>query len=64
MEYTDSPDEFARRLPLMARGRDFSEPVALNWSGGGTDVDFGALTSSCSTYLGVHRCGSGPSVTR
>ena len=32
MEYIDDDDEFARRLPLMAAKRDFSEPVALNWT--------------------------------
>ncbi len=36
-------DEFARRLPLMAADRDFSEPIGLNWAPDGTDVDFGAL---------------------
>lgn len=51
MEYTESPDEFARRLPLMAKGRDFSEPVALNWSDGGTDVDFGALTKQLLNHV-------------
>jgi len=44
MEFIDDADEFARRLPLMAQGRDFAEPVALNWTEGGTDVDFGALS--------------------
>ena len=44
MEFIDSADEFARRLPLMAQGRDFSQPVGLNWTEGGTDVDFGALS--------------------
>ncbi len=44
MEFIDSADEFARRLPLMAQGRDFSKPVGLNWTEGGTDVDFGALS--------------------
>ena len=44
MEYIDDADEFARRLPLMSKGRNFTEPVALNWSDFGTDVDFGALT--------------------
>ncbi|MFF3223136.1 malate dehydrogenase (quinone) [Nocardia suismassiliense] len=53
MEYIDSPDEFARRLPLMARGRDFSDPVALNWTDGGTDIDFGALTQELLAYLGA-----------
>ncbi|MBV9320328.1 MAG: malate dehydrogenase (quinone) [Mycobacterium sp.] len=36
-------DEFARRLPFMAAGRNFSEPIGLNWAADGTDVDFGAL---------------------
>ena len=44
MEFVDEPDEFARRLPLMAAGRDFSDPVGLNWTEAGTDVDFGALS--------------------
>lgn len=44
MEFIDDPDEFARRLPLMAEKRDFSEPVGLNWTQDGTDVDFGALS--------------------
>ena len=44
MEFIDDDDEFARRLPLMAEGRDFSDPVALNWTEAGTDVDFGALS--------------------
>ncbi len=43
-ELIDDPDEFARRLPLMAAQRDFSEPIALNWAADGTDVDFGALS--------------------
>jgi malate dehydrogenase (quinone) len=44
MEFVDSPDEFARRLPLMSQGRDFSVPVGLNWTEQGTDVDFGSLS--------------------
>ena len=36
-------DEFARRLPFMAAGRNFAEPIGLNWAADGTDVDFGAL---------------------
>ncbi len=44
MEFIDDRDEFARRLPLMAYKRDFSDPVGLNWTQGGTDVDFGALS--------------------
>ncbi|MCP2287575.1 malate dehydrogenase (quinone) [Nocardia amikacinitolerans] len=53
MEYIDSPDEFARRLPLMAKGRDFSDPIALNWTDGGTDIDFGSLTKELLAYLGA-----------
>jgi malate dehydrogenase (quinone) len=43
-EYIDDDVEFARRLPLMAAKRDFSDPVALQWAQDGTDVDFGALS--------------------
>ncbi|HYO01894.1 MAG TPA: malate dehydrogenase (quinone) [Mycobacterium sp.] len=50
MEYIDDADEFARRLPLMAAKRDFSEPVALNWTQDGTDVDFGSLTRQLMGY--------------
>ncbi|OQS14895.1 malate:quinone oxidoreductase [Nocardia donostiensis] len=53
MEFIDSPDEFARRLPLMARGRDFSDPVALNWTDAGTDIDFGSLTKELLAYMGA-----------
>ncbi|WP_324611360.1 malate dehydrogenase (quinone) [Mycolicibacterium brumae] len=43
-EFINDADEFARRLPYMATGRDFSEPVGLNWTTEGTDIDFGSLT--------------------
>jgi malate dehydrogenase (quinone) len=49
MEYIDDRDEFSRRLPLMADKRDFSVPVALNWTQDGTDVDFGSLSRQ---YIG------------
>jgi malate dehydrogenase (quinone) len=49
-ELVDDPDEFARRLPLMAAKRDFSEPIALNWAADGTDVDFGSLTKQLVGY--------------
>jgi malate dehydrogenase (quinone) len=51
MEFIDDSDEFARRLPLMARGRDFAEPVALSWAQHGTDVDFGALSRQLIGYM-------------
>lgn len=49
-EFIDDADEFARRLPLMAAGRDFTEPVALNWTTDGTDVDFGSLSKQLIGY--------------
>ncbi len=49
-EFIDDPDEFARRLPFMAAKRDFSEPVALNWTADGTDVDFGSLSKQLIGY--------------
>lgn len=42
-EFINDPAEFARRLPFMAAGRTFAEPVALNWTQDGTDIDFGSL---------------------
>ena len=50
MEFIDDADEFARRLPLMAEGRDFADPVGLNWTEAGTDVDFGALSKQLLAY--------------
>jgi malate dehydrogenase (quinone) len=49
--FIDDEDEFARRLPLMADKRDFSEPVALNWTDEGTDVDFGSLSRQLLSYV-------------
>ncbi|MGE5696663.1 MAG: malate dehydrogenase (quinone) [Candidatus Sericytochromatia bacterium] len=53
-ELVDDADEFARRLPLMAAGRDFTEPVALNWTQDGTDVDFGSLTKQLLSFAVQH----------
>jgi malate dehydrogenase (quinone) len=50
-QWIDDADEFARRLPLMAAQRDFSEPIALDWSPDGTDVDFGALCRQLIGYI-------------
>jgi malate dehydrogenase (quinone) len=49
-EFIDDDDEFARRLPLMAEKRDFSDPVALGWVQDGTDVDFGSLSRQLIGY--------------
>ncbi|WP_157084203.1 malate dehydrogenase (quinone) [Millisia brevis] len=58
MEFIDDPTVFAERLPLMARGRDAAQPIALNWSDRGTDVDFGSLTRQLLNYV----AGSGSAV--
>ncbi|CAI37315.1 malate dehydrogenase (quinone) [Corynebacterium jeikeium] len=44
MQYSDSDEKFAEFLPLMARGRDFNNPVAISWFDEGTDINYGALT--------------------
>jgi malate dehydrogenase (quinone) len=49
-EFIDDADEFARRLPLMAAQRDFTEPIALNWTTDGTDIDFGSLAKQLFGY--------------
>ncbi|OBI42208.1 malate:quinone oxidoreductase [Mycobacterium kyorinense] len=49
-ELIEDAHEFARRLPLMAAGRDFSRPVGLNWAADGADIDFGALTRQLIGY--------------
>ena len=53
MEFSASEETFTEKLPLMAKGRDFAEPVAINWIEGGTDVDFGALTKQLLAHLGA-----------
>lgn len=52
-EWIDDADEFTRRLPLMAAGRNVSDPakpIALDWAADGTDVDFGALSRQLIGY--------------
>ena len=51
IQYIDDRDEIARRLPLMSAGRADDEKLALNWSDGGTDVDFGSLTKQLLGHL-------------
>jgi malate dehydrogenase (quinone) len=48
--FIDDADEFSRRLPLMAAGREPAVPVALNWTTDGTDVDFGSLSKKLIGY--------------
>ncbi|MGV9712405.1 malate dehydrogenase (quinone) [Gordonia sp. NPDC003424] len=51
MEFIDDAETFAERLPLMSTGRDFADPVSLNWFTEGTDVDFGALTQQLLNFV-------------
>lgn len=44
IEYSDDPERIAEWLPLVMRGRDPSQPVAVTRSEAGTDVNFGALS--------------------
>ena len=44
MQYSDCDEKFAEFVPLMARGRDFNNPVAISWFDEGTDINYGALT--------------------
>ena len=53
-EFIDDPGEFARRLPLLATGRDFADPVAITWSRDGTDIDFGNLAKQLIGYCVRH----------
>ena len=50
LELLTEEDEFARRLPLMAADWNSSDPVALDWARGGTDVDFGSLSRQLIGY--------------
>lgn len=44
MQFSDSEEKFRESLPLMAKGRDFNDPVAISWFNDGTDINYGALT--------------------
>ncbi|ANE04274.1 malate dehydrogenase (quinone) [Corynebacterium crudilactis] len=44
MTYADDEATFTEKLPLMAKGRDFSDPVAISWIDEGTDINYGAQT--------------------
>lgn len=44
MQYSDDEEKFRESLPLMAKGRDFNNPVAISWFDEGTDINYGALT--------------------
>lgn len=51
MEYTESPAELAKWMPLVVKNRDPMQRVAATRVGHGADVDFGSLTRSMVKYL-------------
>ena len=51
MEYSDSPKQIAKWIPLVMAGRDQAEPVAATWTNAGTDVDYGELTRQLMSHL-------------
>ncbi len=44
MQHSEDEQTFSEFLPLMAKGRDFNNPVAISWFEDGTDINYGALT--------------------
>jgi malate dehydrogenase (quinone) len=53
MEYTEDPQEIARWAPLLIDGRRKGEPLAATRFVGGSDVDFGSLTTTLLERLQV-----------
>ncbi|MBM7060164.1 malate dehydrogenase (quinone) [Pseudomonas sp. UL073] len=51
MEYTEDKATMAEWMPLMMQGRQADEQIAATRVLGGTDVNFGALTSQLLGYL-------------
>ncbi|WP_390905003.1 malate:quinone oxidoreductase [Nesterenkonia marinintestina] len=52
IEHSEDVDTIAGWAPLLAEGRDRSQPVAASKFDTGTDVDFGALTRQLIRHLG------------
>lgn len=51
MTYTEDHREIEAMAPLLVRGRDPSEHIAVTYTDLGTDLDFGALTRGLFGYL-------------
>src|SRR5699024_12842908 len=45
MEFSDDPEKLEEWIPLVMKDRTADEPIAATKIDGGTDVNFGALTS-------------------
>jgi len=52
MEYTEDRDKIREWAPLILKGRDPQEPVAMTRMPHGTDVNFGALSAGLIEWLG------------
>ncbi len=44
MAYSEDPQQIAKWIPLVMKGRPASQKVAATWTDMGTDVDFGEVT--------------------
>jgi malate dehydrogenase (quinone) len=53
MEFSEDKETLKDWMPLMMPGRPANEPIAATRVMGGTDVNFGALTSQLLKYLGA-----------
>jgi len=51
MEFSDDPEKIKEWIPLVIEGRDFTEKVAANRIGLGTDVNYGVLTRTLISNL-------------
>jgi len=51
MRYSDDLGQIGQWAPLVASGRDRSEPIACTWDPEGTDVNFGSLTTQLLAWL-------------
>ena len=51
MEFSDDPARIREWSPLLLEGRPATEPIAVTYAAGGTDVNFGALTQALVDHL-------------
>ncbi|WP_370451924.1 MULTISPECIES: malate dehydrogenase (quinone) [unclassified Corynebacterium] len=51
MQHSEDESKFREFLPLMSKGRDFNNPVAISWFEDGTDINYGALTRQYLDYV-------------
>ncbi len=51
MQYSEDPDQIREWMPLVMKGREWSQKIAATYMDLGTDVNFGNLTRSMITHL-------------